>query len=185
MPRKIGYARVSTEEQNLDMQIDALQKEGCDLIFQEHASGTVRDRKELNKSLDILQEGDILVVWDLDRLGRDPNHISNIVYQLKEKNIKIKSLSRHIDSETPEGRMIIGIYASLGEIEAVKIRMRTRAGQAAARKRGVIFGRPKKDPLDKTVLAVKHLAQNTNMTKKEIALEFDIGRTTVYEYLKL
>jgi DNA invertase Pin-like site-specific DNA recombinase len=184
MTRKIGYARVSTDEQNLDMQINALHEDGCDYIYREHASGTVRDRKELNKALAQLKEGDTLVVWSLDRLGRDPNHISNIVYQLKNNNINIKSLNQHIDPETPEGRMIIGIHASLGEIEHNNIINRTKSGLEAARKRGVILGRPSKNMNDNDVLAAIHLLNTSGMSKRKIALQVKRGRTTLWRWEK-
>lgn len=185
MTRKIGYARVSTDEQNLDMQIDALQKEGCDLIFHEYASGTVRDRKELNKALDSLKENDTLVIWALDRLGRDANHMSNIVYLLNKNKVKLKSIKENLDPETAMGRLIISNYAHFGEIEHEKIVSRTKSGLEAARKRGVKFGRPKTTDMHPTVKAAKQLVKNTNMPRKEIALHLNIARCTLYKYLRI
>jgi DNA invertase Pin-like site-specific DNA recombinase len=185
MTRKIGYARVSTGEQSLDMQIDALEKEGCERIFKEHASGSIRDRKELNNALSTLKEGDTLVVWTLDRLGRDANLISNIVYIVNKNKIKLKSLKENLDPETALGRMIIGIQAHIGEVALERMTLNSKSGTEIARKKGIKFGRPKVTGMHPTVKAAKQLSKNTNMPRKEIALHLNIARCTLYKYLRI
>jgi DNA invertase Pin-like site-specific DNA recombinase len=144
---KIGYARVSTADQNLDLQLSALKEAGCDLVFDDRASGAVRDRRGLKKALARCGNGDVLVVWKLDRLGRSLIDLVGIVRKLEDKGAGLKVLTGQgaaIDTTKAEGRLIFGIFASLAEFERELIRERTVAGMRAARARGVRIGRPPK-----------------------------------------
>lgn len=144
---KIGYARVSTDEQNLDLQRQALEAEGCDAIHEDKASGMLNGRKGLAAALAQCVEGDVLVVWKLDRLGRSLIDLVGLVEDLKTRGIGLKVLTgqgAQVDTTRPEGRMIFGILATLAEFERELIRERTKAGMAAAKRRGVKVGRPAK-----------------------------------------
>lgn len=140
---KIGYARVSTEEQNLEMQISALEDAGCEMIFQEHISGMETARPELEKMNAILRKGDEVVIWKLDRLGRSTKHLIELVESFKERQIGFVCLAGHMDASTPQGQLIFTIFAGLAEFERMQTRERTMAGLANARKNGRIGGRPK------------------------------------------
>lgn len=144
---KIGYARVSTDEQNLDMQRQALEAEGCAYIHEDKASGVLNGRKGLTDALARCNAGDVLVVWKLDRLGRSLLDLVGLVEDLKARGVGLKVLTGQgatVDTTRPEGRMIFGILATLAEFERELIRERTRAGMAAAKRRGVRVGRPRK-----------------------------------------
>jgi DNA invertase Pin-like site-specific DNA recombinase len=144
---KLGYARVSTDEQNLDLQRHALEGAGCENIVEDRVSGAAVNRPALDRALAAMQEGDVLVVWKLDRLGRDLRHLVNLIHDLTARGIGFKVLEGHgaeIDTTTANGRLIFGIFAALAEFERELIRERTRAGMQAARKRGVHLGRPPK-----------------------------------------
>lgn len=144
---KIGYARVSTDEQNLDLQRRALEAEGCDVVHEDKASGAGTGRKGLSAALAQCAAGDVLVVWKLDRLGRSLLDLVALVEDLKERGIGLKVLTgqgAQVDTTRPEGRMIFGIMATLAEFERELIRERTRAGMAAAKRRGAHVGRPRK-----------------------------------------
>src|SRR5690349_15412935 len=134
----IGYARVSTDDQTLDLQLDALKAAGCERrrVYTDTASGAKTDRPGLAKALDMLREGDILVVWRLDRLGRSLPHLIEVVGDLKGRHIGFKSLTENIDTTTPAGELIFHIFASLAQFERELIRERTMAGLVAARARG-------------------------------------------------
>src|SRR5919202_1308927 len=132
----IGYARVSTNEQNLDLQRDALERAGCDLIFDDHVSGTKARRPGLEQALSHLRAGDTLVVWRLDRLGRSLRHLIDTGTDLQGKGVGFKSLTENIDTTTTGGRLVFNIFASLAEFERDIIRERTEAGLQAARTRG-------------------------------------------------
>lgn len=140
---KIGYARVSTREQNLDMQAIALEEAGCQKIYEEKVSGVKADRPVLNNLIDQLRPNDVLVVWKLDRLGRSLKNLVELVQKLMENNIGLCSLNDPIDTTNPQGRLIFNIFASLAEFERDVIRERTQAGLSAARARGRRGGRPK------------------------------------------
>src|ERR671932_1719819 len=140
----IGYARVSTNEQNLDLQRDALERAGCDLIFDDHVSGIKARRPGLEQALSHLRAGDTLVVWRLDRLGRSLRHLIDTVTDLQERGIGFKSLTESIDTTTSGGRLVFNIFASLAEFEREIIRERTLAALQSARARGRKGGRPKK-----------------------------------------
>ncbi|HEY9785669.1 MAG TPA: recombinase family protein [Candidatus Obscuribacterales bacterium] len=142
---KIGYARVSTEEQNLDIQLTALRKSGCKKIYQEKISGTKWERPELHKMLNSLQSGDIVVVWRLDRLARSTKMLLEITDRIMDSKAKFTSLLEPwADTTSPAGKMIMNIFAGMAEFERDLIRARTGAGRTEAIKRGVKFGRPSK-----------------------------------------
>ena len=138
---KIGYARVSTKEQNLSLQIDALKKEGCYMVFQEKVSGSKADRPELRKMIDQLREGDIIIIWKLDRLGRSLRDLVNLIKEIQDKEAGLKSLNDSIDTTTAHGKLIFHIFASLAEFERDIISERTKAGLVSARARGRKGGR--------------------------------------------
>ncbi len=140
----IGYARVSTTDQRTDMQVDALEKAGCTKIFQEKLSGRKDDRPELGKCLSFAREGDTLVVWKLDRLGRSLAHLVQTVKDLGERGIMFKSLKESIDTSTAAGKLVFHIFAALAEFECEIIRERTKSGLKAAENRGAVIGRPRK-----------------------------------------
>ena len=144
---KIGYARVSTDEQNLDLQRQALEADGCEVVHEDKASGVLSSRKGLADALARCNAGDVLVVWKLDRLGRSLLDLVGLVENLKARNVGLKVLTgqgAQVDTTRPEGRMIFGIMATLAEFERELIRERTKAGMAAAKRRGVQVGRPRK-----------------------------------------
>lgn len=144
---KIGYARVSTDEQNLDLQRQALEAAGCDAICEDKASGALNGRKGLADAIARCKAGDVLVVWKLDRLGRSLIDLVGLVEDLKKREVGLKVLTGHgaaVDTTRAEGRMIFGILATLAEFERELIRERTKAGMAAAKRRGVRVGRPPK-----------------------------------------
>ena len=143
---KIGYARVSTRDQNLELQIDALKKTGCEKIYQDIASGARSERPALTEMIENLRPGDILVIWKLDRLGRSLNHLIGMVNDLLEKEVGLQSLNDPIDTTTSQGRLSFNLFASLAEFERDLIRERTQAGLSAARARGRNGGRPKGVP---------------------------------------
>src|SRR4051812_31958867 len=140
----IGYARVSTGEQTLDLQLDALQAAGCGKVYRETASGAKAGRPILEEVLTYLRKGDTLVVWRLDRLGRSLRHLIETVAALAERGIGFKSLTEQIDTTTPGGKLIFPVFGALAEFERDLIRERTHAGLAAARARGRLGGRPRK-----------------------------------------
>lgn len=142
---KIGYARVSTEEQKLELQLASLKKAGCRKIFQEKVSGTRRDRPELEKMIEQLREGDVVVVARLDRVARSTSHLLDIMEKLRDSGAKFQSLSEPwADTTSHSGKLIMTIFGGIAEFERDLIRDRTSAGRIAAKKRGVVFGRPKK-----------------------------------------
>mgnify|MGYP000995688096 FL=1 len=152
----VGYARVSTQDQNLDLQKDELIKAGCEKIFYDVASGSKSERTGLNDAIGYVREGDILVVWKLDRLGRSLKHLIEIVGELEKGKIGFKSLRENIDTTSPGGRLIFHVFGALAEFEREIIRERTNAGLSAARARGKKGGRPKAMD-DKKVLMARSL----------------------------
>jgi DNA invertase Pin-like site-specific DNA recombinase len=179
----IGYARVSTDDQNLNLQRDALQKEGCELILDDMVSGTKARRPGLEKALSHLREGDTLVVWRLDRLGRSLRHLIETVTELQERGVGFKSLTESIDTTTSGGRLVFNIFASLAEFEREIIRERTQAGLQAARTRGKTGGRPKA-LTEKQVEMLNQLASDKNRSVNEICWTLGISRKTFYRYVK-
>jgi DNA invertase Pin-like site-specific DNA recombinase len=179
----IGYARVSTDDQNLDLQRDALEKAGCEQIFTDRISGTKDRRPGLEEALSHLRPGDTLVVWRLDRLGRSLRHLIDTVTDLQERGIGFKSLQESIDTTTSGGKLVFHIFGALAEFEREIIRERTNAGLQAARARGRNGGRPKKLTV-KQIQILQHLAADKKHTVKEICQTLGIGRTAFYRYAK-
>jgi DNA invertase Pin-like site-specific DNA recombinase len=161
-PMLIGYARVSTLEQSLDLQTDALDRAGCEKLFTDKAGGARAERPGLDQALAHLRKGDTLVVWKLDRLGRDLRHLVNTVHDLAARGIGFKVLTGHgasIDTTSPSGKLVFGIFAALAEFERELIIERTKAGMAAARARGRSGGRPYKMTAAKLRLAMAAMGQ--------------------------
>ncbi len=183
---KIGYARVSTPDQKMDLQIDELKKFGCEKIFSEVVTGAKADRTELNKMLEQARPGDVIVIWKLDRLGRSLKHLVELVGELIEKRVGLKSLHDPIDTSTSQGRLIFNIFASLAEFEREVISERTKAGLAAARARGRIGGRPKglSDKAKNKAIVVAALYKEGKMSIAEILENQQISRATLYNYLR-
>ena len=157
----IGYARVSTQDQNLELQFDALNKSGCKKIFEDRVSGSRADRPGLNKLLEMLREGDTLVVWKLDRLGRSVKNLVDLVVELHKRGVQFKSLTDSIDTGTPAGRFFFHIMASLAQMERELTIERTRAGLEVARQLGRKGGRKRLMTDSKIKSAKKLLANGT------------------------
>ena len=175
----VGYARVSTQDQNLELQRDALTKAGCDRIFTEVIGGSRSERTGLQEALNILRTGDTLVVWRLDRLGRSLKHLIDIVNQLREMDVGFRSLQESIDTTTSGGKLIFHMFGALAEFERDVIRERTQAGLRAARARGRQGGRPR--ALDDTKLAmVRAMYEERKLLPDEIFKAMGISRATLY-----
>jgi DNA invertase Pin-like site-specific DNA recombinase len=183
---KIGYARVSTREQNLDMQVIALEEAGCDRIYEEKVSGVKAERPILNNLINQLRPGDILVIWKLDRLGRSLKNLVQLVQQLMENNIGLCSLNDPIDTTSPQGRLIFNIFASLAEFERDVICERTQAGLSAARARGRFGGRPRglSKKAEATACAAETLYKEKKLSVIEICKKLNISKSTLYKYLR-
>jgi DNA invertase Pin-like site-specific DNA recombinase len=184
MGRIYGYSRVSTSEQDWALQLDALAKRGVDDrdIFREKASGARRDREELRRVLDLLRDGDELVVWRLDRLARSQVHLLQIVEEVEGRGAKLVSIMDAIDTSTATGRMILGVLATLAEFERNLIRERSQAGVAVARQRGVRFGRPAKVTAAVTRQIV--LAHDAGTPVTETCRTLGISRSSYYTALR-
>ena len=183
---KYGYARVSTKDQVLDLQIDALKKAGCNKVFQEIAKGSKADRPEWTALLKELKPGDTLVVWKLDRMGRSLAHLIKTVNELIFNNIDIISLNDPINVITAQGRFMFNVFASLAEFEKDLIRERTMAGLKSARDRGRMGGRPKglSEKAKRSACSAEALYKQNELTSAEIAVQLDISKTTLYKYLR-
>ncbi len=179
----IGYARISTPTQKLDLQNDALKKAGCEDIYCDVSSGARTERPELDKCISYLRKGDILVVWKLDRLGRSLRHLVKVVANMENKGIGFKSLQENIDTTTAGGKLIFHIFASLAEFERELIRERTVAGLSAARARGVNGGRPRALSQKQVMMAKKMLLDKT-IPIKEILNTFKISKSTLYKSVR-
>ena len=178
---RFGYARVSTEDQNLDLQRDALKAARCDRVFEEKASGKSSARPKLEECLAALREGDTLVVWRLDRLGRSLSDLVRIVGDLKARGIGFESLNERIDTGSATGGLMFHVFAALAEFERNVIRERTQAGLAAARARGRVGGRkPKLDA--KQIRHIKTLLRDPNTRVAELAKDYGVSRTTIYKH---
>ena len=174
----IGYARVSTNDQNPELQVDALGKAGAEQVFQEKFTGTLRERPELSQCLRMLRQGDVLVVWKLDRLARSLKDLVEIVQDLQDRGIGFKSLTESIDTTSSGGRLVFHIFGALAEFERDLIRERTMAGLEAARARGRKGGR--KPSLSKTdTQTAAAMLLDPKITKTEVAQHFGVSRTTL------
>src|SRR2546426_1556968 len=182
----IGYARVSTQDQTLNLQKDALEKIGCTKIFTDTASGVKTERKGLDDAIQFLRAGDTLVVWRLDRLGRSLKHLIETISTLDNRQIGFKSLTENIDTTTSGGKLIFHIFGALAEFERDIIRERTQAGLLAARARGRKGGQPKAKTLDtpKKVSLAQSLYDDKTNTIEEICKTLNISRATLYRYIK-
>ena len=179
VPMKIGYARVSTEDQRLDLQLASLQLAGCDKIFKEKMTGTNNGRPVLNHTLVALREGDVLVVWKLDRLGRSLQHLIEIVELLDSRGVGFKSISDNIDTTTSGGRLLFHIIGAIAEFECAQISERTKAGMQAAQRRGVKMGRPKHMSKDQ-INEAHFLSKDKNWSVTEISKKLKVSRTTLW-----
>jgi DNA invertase Pin-like site-specific DNA recombinase len=182
----IGYARVSTSEQTLNLQKDALEKIGCVKIFSDVVSGAKAEREGLHEALEYVRAGDTLVVWRLDRLGRSLKHLIEAITKLNNRKIGFKSITENIDTTTSGGKLVFHIFGALAEFERDIIRERTNAGLSAARSRGRLGGRPKAKTLDtpKKVALAQSLYENRNNTIDEICKALNVSRATLYRYIK-
>ncbi|WP_275440659.1 recombinase family protein [Halomonas sp. MM17-34] len=179
---RIGYARVSTDDQDLSLQRDALQQSGCAEIYADTISGTKTDRPELTNCLRALRQGDTLVVWRLDRLGRSLKHLVEIINDLEKRGVRLESLTESIDTSTASGRMIASIFATLAEYERNLIRERTIAGLKAARARGRKGGRkPVLGPKEKR--EIEALLLDPKITVKDVAERYGVSRNTIYQHI--
>ncbi len=178
----IGYARVSTDDQNLDLQQDALQKAGCERIYEDRFTGAKAERPGLKRTLADARKGDTIVVWRLDRLSRSLKDLIEIVALLETKGTGLKSLQESIDTTQSSGRLVFHIFGALAEFERNLIRERTQAGLIAARARGRKGGRPKALNEDKQALAVK-LYNEKKHTIEQICKMMGISKPTLYKYI--
>lgn len=179
----IGYARVSTDDQHLELQRAALQGAGCQRLYAEKDSGAKRDRLELARLLDQLREGDVVVVYRLDRLARSTRDLLEIAERLQEKGAGLRSLGEPwADTTSPAGRMILTVFAGIAEFERALIHQRTGSGRAAAKARGVRFGRPPKLSADQMALARRLIEEGKSVA--EVAKVFGIHRATLYRALE-
>jgi DNA invertase Pin-like site-specific DNA recombinase len=178
---QIGYARVSSEDQNLDLQINALTEVGCERVFSEKLTGKVGDRPGLKEVLSHLRKGDALVVWKLDRLGRSVKNLIELVTQLESDGVQFRSLTEGIDTSTPAGRFFFHVMASLAQMERELIVERTQAGLKAARERGIVGGR-KRSMTPSKVDAAKTLME-AGTPPKDVARTIGVSVPTLYRWL--
>ena len=175
----LGYARVSTVDQSLDLQRDALLSTGCERIFEEHASGTSPRLPRRAELLDYARPGDVLVVWRLDRLGRSLRDLVDTVSGIGERGVGLRSVHEAIDTTTPTGKLTFHVFAALAEFEAELGRERTRAGLSAARSRGKRLGRPRL--LDaKQIEMARALMASPNLSAREVAEQLGVHRSTLH-----
>jgi DNA invertase Pin-like site-specific DNA recombinase len=182
----IGYARVSTDEQNLGLQLDALQAEGCGRVFEDTASGARSNRKGLADALQACSPGDVLTVWKLDRLGRTLLDLVGLVEKLKARDVGLKVLTgagASIDTTKPEGRLFFAMFAAFAEFERELIRERTKAGMHAAKRRGQHVGRPRKLAPDQLDMAAQLIAGDRS--QREVAKALGVAVSTLREALHL
>jgi len=176
---KIGYARVSTEDQHLDLQRDALHTAGCGRIYEEKVSGASSRRPALRAALRVLRRGDVLVVWKLDRLGRSLQDLLTILNTLERRGIGFCSQSDSIDTTTPAGKFIYQVTGAFAEFEREMISERTKAGMRAARRKGRRLGRPRRMD-DEDVAYARFLARSEQLSMAAIASKMEVGKTTVW-----
>lgn len=177
----IGYARVSTSDQNPDLQLDALRQAGCEKIFSESKSTRSHARAELTRALAYARAGDTLVVWKLDRLDRTLSQLILLLDQLGERAVAFKSLTEPVDTTTPAGRVLFQIVGAFAEFERSIVRERTMAGLAAARRNGKILGRPRSlDPAKLKIAAA--MLRDPAIPVREVAEQLGVSRSTLYRY---
>jgi len=181
-PMLIGYARVSTVDQNLALQRDALTEAGCGKIFTEQMSGAVTDRPALHDALEFARSGDTLIVWKLDRLARSMKQLIETVETLRLKSIGFRSLTEALDTTTAQGRLVFHMFGALAEFERSLIRERTQAGLAAARRAGRTGGRPQKLTED-DLEAARALLANPDIGVTQIAHRLGVSPATLYRYI--
>jgi DNA invertase Pin-like site-specific DNA recombinase len=182
MPTLIGYARISTEDQNAQLQIDALKAAGCVKVFTDTASGSLASRPELDKMVDQLRPDDVVVVWRLDRLGRSLKNLITLVEDLAERSVGFRSLSESIDTTTANGKLFFSVMGALAEFERDLVRERTMAGLAAARARGRVGGRPPVMTSEKIEVA-RSMYDSKQHTVEAIAKTLGVCRKTIYRHL--
>jgi len=183
---KIGYTRVSTPDQSFDLQMDALEKVGCEKIYREIVSGAKNQRPVLSELLNNIRSGDVLVIWKLDRLGRSLKELVELANELLQRNVGLQSINDPIDTTTPQGRLSFNLFASLAEFERDLIRERTQAGLSAARARGRKGGRPKglNQEGEHAAYAAASLYQEGKLSVQQIADRLGISKSTLYSYLR-
>jgi len=179
---RIGYARVSTEDQKLNLQRDALSAAGCEKIFDEKVCGSSPRLPAREELLDYARAGDVAVVWKLDRLGRSLRDLVEVVLRLKERGVGLCSLHESIDTTTAAGKLTFHVFAALAEFEADLVRERTRAGLAAARSRGARPGRPRSLGPEQVEMA-RTLLANPKLSARQVAAQLGVHRATLYRYL--
>lgn len=184
---RIGYARVSTQDQNLELQLHALKEAGCAKIYQEKISGGKKERPELNRMMESLRPGETVVVWRLDRLGRSLKHLIEIVDELSHMDVNFISLADNIDTSSAQGRLILGIFGSLAEYERELTRERTLAGLQAAKRAGVKLGRPRglSHQSKRRAKAVANLYKSGNSVSDIRNIIGNISTKTIYNYLAM
>lgn len=178
---KIGYARISTKDQKLDLQIDALERAGCEKIFRDVASGAKDKRTGLAEAVNFARKGDVIVVWKLDRLGRSLKHLIQTINELSERGIGFESIEEKLDTTSAGGKLVFHIFGALAEFERELIRERTNAGLKAARARGRSGGRPAALTEEDRKM-VKKLMDDKTIPIKDICERFKISRSTLYKY---
>ena len=179
MNQRIGYARVSTDDQSLDLQRDALQRAECTLVYEETFSGKNAERPELQQCLKALRPGDTLSVWRLDRLGRSLPDLVRIMTELEQRGVAFESLTEKIDTGSATGKLVFHLFAALSEFERNLIRERTQAGLVAARARGRKGGRPPKLD-DKQIYEIQRLMKDPQIPVRQIAERYNVSRATIY-----
>ena len=179
---RIGYARVSTVDQNPELQIAALKDARCDRIYTDHASGSIQKRPELDRLFEVLRAGDSLIVWRFDRLGRSVSHLIQIVERLRSMQVELISLTEGIDTKTPIGEAVFTIFAAVAQMERQLNSERTRAGVAKARKNKVRWGAPSKFHDPGNVELVRSLLRDGRLSKAKIARQIGVHPVTIYRW---
>lgn len=178
---KLGYARVSTDSQKLDRQIDALKSQGCERIYKEKMTGTKKDRPQLNRLLDTMREGDIVIIESFSRLGRSTPDLIELMNKFNDAKVKVISLKEQFDTTTPQGKLMMTMFSALSEFERDIIVQRTKEGLESARARGRVGGRPATDP--KALERAIKLYNSQEYTVKEITEMTGVSRSVLYRNL--
>ncbi len=183
---RIGYARVSTKDQDLSLQLEALEQAGCEKIFREKESGKNAQRPQLQEMMSQLRQGDVVVVWKLDRLARSIRDLIDLVNKMHQEGVELQSLRDQIDTNTPQGKFTFHLFAAMAEFERDLISERTKAGLAAARAQGRTGGRPKglSQKAQHTAMLAERLYLENNLSTKQICDQLGISRGTFYNYLR-